>query len=186
MSTFQKFKYKRVYVIYYSGFALKNDKHFFEEFMNESEYNIAGFSYGAIKAIEYASTCKERIDKIYLFSPAFFQDKNSGFKKLQLRACTKNAQSYLKTFLTNCFLPYKPLHVETTEPLVENLDELLEYEYSKEMLQNLCDRGIEIEVYVGSEDKIIDALHVKEFFLPYATTYLLQGANHFLIKDSNE
>jgi len=173
-------------VTYFSGFALTNDKHFFEEFIKEGEYSVAGFSYGAIKAIEYALTCKDRIDKIYLFSPAFFQDKSIGFKKLQLRACTKNPQSYLKTFLTNCFLPSQPLHVDTIEPLVENLDELLEYVYTAEKLQLLVDRGIEIEVYIGGADHIVDALHVKEFFIPYATTYFIKEANHFLIKEEYE
>jgi hypothetical protein len=35
-------------------------------------------------------------------------------------------------------------------------------------------------VYLGSEDKIIDVAGAKEFFLPYATTYVINGANHFL------
>ncbi len=37
-------------MIFYSGFSLTNDVHFFDKFLEKSDYTVAGFSYGAIKA----------------------------------------------------------------------------------------------------------------------------------------
>ena len=49
-------------MVYYSGFSLKDDSSFFEKYLKQSDYSVAGFSYGAIKAFEYVLTCKERVD----------------------------------------------------------------------------------------------------------------------------
>jgi surfactin synthase thioesterase subunit len=167
-------------MVYYSGFSLKEDLSFFEKYLIKSDYNVAGFSYGAIKAFEFALSCKERIDTLQLFSPAFFQTKPESFKRVQLMAYKKDQTTYLNHFIEGCFAPHKlkkTLHVSTTE---SELSELLNYEWDEQKLKNLTQNGIKIEVYLGSEDKIIDAAGAKEFFLPYSTTYLINGANHFL------
>ncbi|MBU0632154.1 pimelyl-ACP methyl ester esterase BioV [bacterium] len=167
-------------MVYSSGFSLKDDLSFFKQYIKESEYTVAGFSYGAIKAFEYTLTCKERIDTLQLFSPAFFQTKPEKFKRLQLIAYNKDKEKYLANFIKSCFDPYgqkETLHVDTKE---SELQELLYYEWDISKLKEISERGVNIEVYLGSEDKIIDAQGAKEFFLPYATTYLINGANHFL------
>jgi hypothetical protein len=42
-------------------------------------------------------------------------------------------------------------------------------------------RGINIEVYLGGEDKIIDVTGAREFFLEVATVTYIKDANHFLL-----
>ncbi len=167
-------------MVYYSGFSLKDDSSFFEKYLKQSDYNVAGFSYGAIKAFEYILTCKERIDTLQLFSPAFFQTKPQTFKRAQMMAYKKDKEKYLSQFIQGCFEPNelkKTSHISTK---VSELEELLHYEWDSEKLKEIASCGVQIEVYLGSEDKIIDVAGAKEFFLPYATTYVINGANHFL------
>ena len=167
-------------MVYYSGFSLKDDLSFFKQYLKESDYTVAGFSYGAIKAFEYALSCKGRVDTLQLFSPAFFQTKPQKFKRMQLIAYNKDKDNYLSHFIKGCFDPHelqKTIHVSTKE---SELKELLAYEWDSSKLQELVQSGVNVEVYLGSEDKIIDVQGAKEFFLPFATTYLIKSANHFL------
>lgn len=167
-------------MVYYSGFSLKEDMSFFEKYLKNSDYNVAGFSHGAIKAFEYALSCKERVDTLQLFSPAFFQTKPESFKRAQMMAYKKDKTTYLSHFIKGCFDPHelkKTLHVSTKE---SELEELLHYEWDSEKLRTLAQSGVRVEVYLGSEDKIIDVAGAKEFFLPFATIHLIKGANHFL------
>ena len=167
-------------MVYFSGFSLKNESSFFDPYLKKSAFNVAGFSYGAIKACKYTLTCKSRIDTLQLYSPAFFQTKPDRFKRLQLIGYDKDKEQYLQNFMQSCFAPYAMReceHVETTE---SELSELLYYEYLPEMLEQIIERGIVIEVFLGQEDQIIDSVGAKEFFLPFATTYLIKDANHFL------
>ncbi len=165
---------------YFSGFSLRDESHFFKDFLKESDYTVAGFSYGAIKAVEYAAGTSERIDTLQLFSPAFFQAKPEKFKRLQMMGYKKNPDSYLSSFIGSCFAPYDVQKVYQVQTISQELEALLYYVWDLEMLQSLIDRGIRIEVYLGSEDHVIDANAAKELFLPYATTYLINHANHFL------
>ena len=167
-------------MVYYSGFSLKDDSSFFSKYLKQGGYNVAGFSYGAIKAFEYALSCKERVDTLQLFSPAFFQTKPESFKRVQKMAYKKDNEKYLSHFIKGCFEPHElknTLHVSTKE---SELEELLSYEWDSEKLKDIKACGVQIEVYLGSEDKIIDVAAAKEFFLPFATTYVINGANHFL------
>lgn len=173
-------------MIYFNGFCFEGEERLFEAFTCKSEFCVSGFSYGAIKAIEYALHVKTRIDKIQLFSPAFFQDKDEKFKKLQKISFRKNKEKYIENFLQNVISPSQInleefLHVGT---LVQ-LEELLEYEYKKEKLQILKDQGMTLEVFLGEKDKIIDALKVREFFLPFATVFFMKDAGHLLQISNN-
>ena len=40
----QKKRLKSILMKFYSGFSLKNDIHFFDKYLNTSEYCVAGFS----------------------------------------------------------------------------------------------------------------------------------------------
>jgi len=62
----------------------------------------------------------------------------------------------------------------------EELDELLNYEWSEEKLQKVIDMGTKIEVYLGSVDKIIDSQKAKEFFTKFATVYYIKEKGHLL------
>lgn len=166
---------------FYSGFSLSNDKQLFEPYLKDSDYTIAGFSFGAIKAFEEAQSTEIRVDTLQLFSPAFFQDKSEKFKRMQNMYFAKDKEAYLQNFLSSCFLPADiDANIVIEDGSAQDLEVLLSFVWMPEELKALQDRGIEIEVYLGSEDKIIDAQAAKEFFLPYATTYMINHAGHTL------
>ncbi len=166
---------------FYSGFSLSNDKQLFESYIKVSAFTVCGFSYGAIKAFEEVLNSTDRIDTLQLFSPAFFQNKSEKFKRMQLMYLNKDKKAYLNNFLSSCFFPAKiDESVLLEEGSEEELKELLFYEWHIDKLRALNDRGVEIEVYVGSEDKIIDSEETKAFFLPYATTFIINNAGHTL------
>lgn len=166
---------------YFSGFCFKDEETLFESYLIKSDFTVAGFSYGAIKAFEYALTCKERIDTLQLFSPAFFQNKEAKFKKLQTLFFAKDTDAYCQTFLKNSAFPsqvcMEPFFKQDT---FEDLEHLLYYTWSEEKLASLCERGTRIEVYLGSDDAIIDALTCKDFFTPFASVYYIKKVGHIL------
>ena len=167
--------------MFFSGFCLQNEEALFEPYLIKSDFAVAGFSYGAIKAFEYTLTCKTRIDTLQLFSPAFFEDKDAKFKKLQTLSFTKNSDAYTQNFMQNCAYPSAfNLAPFFQKESIEELSELLHYTWNEAHLQALKERGITIEVYVGECDTIINALHVKDFFVPYASVYYLKQVGHIL------
>ena len=171
---------------FFSGFSLKNEKHFFDPYINESDYTVCGFSYGAIKAFEYTQKALregKRVDRLQLLSPAFFESKDEKFKRLQLMAYRKNEEEYLRQFINACFLPYERRDIEHSVTVLEELEELLMYKWDLRALKELRERGIVIEVYLGGEDKIVDAAITKEFFKEVATVSYIKDGNHFLLTD---
>lgn len=93
----------------------------------------------------------------------------------------KDKHAYLKSFIESCFMPAQTdTSVELQEGSAEELDELLNYTWKADELKAVQARGIEIEVYLGSEDKIIESHKAKEFFLPYATVFMINNAGHTL------
>lgn len=168
---------------FFSGFSLKDEEHFFDAYIDKSDFSVCGFSYGAIKAFDY--TCKQleegkRVDTLQLFSPAFFQSKDEKFKRLQVMAYRKNEEVYLEQFLNACFLPYERQDVKRSVTVLEELEELLNYEWDLSALSALSEKGVTIEVYLGGKDQIVDAEAAKEFFLDVATVTYIKEANHFL------
>ena len=187
MSIFLKHWQKRPFVIFYSGFSLKNEGSFFERYLENSEYTVAGFSYGAIKAAIHASEATKRIDTLQLFSPAFFQTKKESFKRLQMGAFLKSKDEYIENFLVTCFAPYPVHDVKLNhKDNEENLRELLYFEWTNELMESIRSKGIRIEVYLGLEDRVIDVQSAREFFLPYATVTSIQTGNHFLQEKNND
>ncbi len=169
--------------MFYSGFSLKNEAYLFKDFLKESEYSIGGFSYGAIKALHHVEdallNCR-RVDSLQLFSPAFFQNKDEKFHRLQLMAYKKSSKKYMKQFILACFSPYAPKIVEHIETNESELKELLEFEWFAERLKYISSKGVVIEVYLGEKDKIIDVEAAREFFLKVTTVTYIKNANHFL------
>jgi len=168
---------------FFSGFSLKNEQHFFDRFLKKSDYTIAGFSYGAIDALQASLDTLgrgKRLDTLQLFSPAFFQTKEQKFKRLQMMAYKKDKDAYMQAFIKACFAPYDVQRIEQRTTCIEELEELLYYEWSAESLKKLQKHGVHIEVYLGFEDKIIDAAAAKAFFIAYATITSIKKANHFL------
>ncbi len=170
-------------MIYFSGFSLEGEAKLFSDWLIESDYAVAGFSYGAIRALEYALATPRRIDRLLLFSPAFFQSKKERFITLQLEAFRKDPESYRRNFLTRAVSPARTdLEPYLKEGTFEELEELLRYRWEAEKLRALQERGTVIEVFIGEKDRIIDAQGALEFFIPLATaTYRFRKAGHFLI-----
>ncbi len=170
---------------FFSGFCFQNEQEIFSDLFQEGDFVVAGFSYGAIKAFEYASTSRDRIDKLQLFSPAFFQDKSEKFKRLQTISFAKNPDKYIQNFLKR--VKY-PSNKDTTKyfqnGVSEELKKLLYYEWNEEKIQTLKDNGVEIEVYLGEKDKIINPNSALEFFESFADIYYIKDAGHLIIYPS--
>ncbi len=166
---------------YFSGFSLENEKELFEEYLIENDFTVAGFSYGAIKAFEYALTTKARVDLLQLFSPAFFQVRDEKFKRTQLMYYKKDKEAYSNTFLQNVSFPSKTdMKNYYKEATSEELNELLSYKWDEKDLETLLSKGTKIEVYLGQKDKIIDTTSAKEFFEKFATVYYIKEKGHIL------
>ena len=167
---------------YFSGFSLQNEAELFAFWLPKSQYSVVGFSYGAIKAVEYLLKTDRRVDRLLLLSPAYFNNKSEAFKKMQLLYYKKDPQKYRENFLQN-LASGSDISLEKyimPSPPAKDLEELLYYQWNGEKLKRLEQRGISIEVVLGEKDKIIDAEAAKEFFEKYAVTYFIKDANHLL------
>jgi hypothetical protein len=168
-------------MMFYSGFSFKNESMAFSTWLKDDTYTVAGFSYGAIKAFEHVCASGERVDTLQLFSPAFFQDKPSAFKRMQQLGYKKDPGNYIEQFTSLCFQPLAVQGgLERTQTSARELQELLEYEWDEDELQALVQRGVDIEVYLGGNDAVINSKAAREFFVPHATVYYINRANHFL------
>lgn len=163
---------------YFSGFCLKGESELFNSFTCRGDFCVIGFSYGAQKALEYVFTCKDRIDKIQLISPAFFMDKSEKYKKLQTIHFRKDSDLYCKNFLSN--VTKKDISNYFQKGSLEELKELLFYDWDREKLIKINKLGIDIEVYLGEKDKIIDSQQAKNFFQEFATIYYIKDKGHLL------
>jgi surfactin synthase thioesterase subunit len=171
---------------FFSGFSLKNEEHFFQTYIKNDDFTVCGFSYGAIKAYMYVKECVsqgKRIDTLQLFSPAFFQKKGGKFKRLQMLSYTKERRKYIQHFIDACFSPYEKQELTFQKTTKAELEELLNYEWSRDALKELCQKGVVIEVYLGGKDQIVDADAAKEFFLDVATVTYIKDGNHFLLTE---
>ena len=166
---------------YFNGFSLQNEKELFAPYLVDNDYCVAGFSFGAQQAFEYVYHAKERIDRLILLSPAFFQTQKPSFIRAQLRYFEAGKEDYVKQFLANVIYPSKLdlsdyLEVGTHE----ELEALLSYQWDSNKIQEVLDRGTTIEVFLGNKDKIIDSQVTFDFFVPITTTYLMKDMGHLL------
>ena len=169
-------------MIYFNGFALEGEDKFFSEMLVESDFCVAGFSYGAQKAFEYAYNSFERIDRLILLSPAFFQNHKKSFIRTQLRYFKADELSYKKEFLKNVAYPSSiDLYPYLTVGKYEELDALLSYTWDRDKIVKLIERGVKIEVFIGEEDKIVNAQKSYEFFSEFNTVYLSKNVGHLLM-----
>ncbi|MDX4060158.1 pimelyl-ACP methyl ester esterase BioV [Aliarcobacter skirrowii] len=171
----------KIYNNFFSGFCFFNEFSLFKEYLEDGDFVVSGFSYGSIKAFLYAKNSETRVDKLQLFSPAFFQTKDEKFKRMQLMFFKKDEDAYIKNFLENL----KDKSTKSIENFFkkgsfEELDELLNFKWSKEDLKELIKKGVKIEVFLGENDKIIDSFVAKEFFKEFATVYYFKDKGHLL------
>ena len=166
---------------YFNGFSLCHEEEFFKEQLIESEYAVAGFSYGAQKAFEYVYNTAERVDKLVLISPAFFQNHKKSFIKTQLRYFKADKEAYTKQFLLNVIYPSSiDLSNYLSEGSYEELASLLSYVWEKEKVLELLARGVSIEVFMGDKDKIVEVEKSYEFFSGLVPVYVFKGRGHIL------
>jgi pimeloyl-ACP methyl ester carboxylesterase len=166
---------------YFNGFSLYNEEEHFKEYLCESDLCVAGFSYGAQEAFEYVYQSKERIDRLILLSPAFFQTEKPSFTRTQLRYFEAGKEAYVRQFMKNVAHPSnidlsKYLHLGSKE----ELQALLTYIWDENKIKEVLDRGTVIEVFLGAEDKIIDSEETFDFFAPLTTTYFIKNVGHLL------
>ena len=168
---------------YFSGFCLENESELFKDYIIKNDFTLNAFSYGAIKAFSYALNTKDRIDLIQLFSPAFFQTNDKKFVRLQIMFFKKDEKSYCENFLSNITYPSSfSCDKYFKKGSLEELEELLTYKWNEKKLQELLNKGVEIEVYLGEKDKIIDSSEAMNFFTKYANVYFIKNVGHTLQK----
>jgi pimeloyl-ACP methyl ester carboxylesterase len=168
-------------MIYFSGFCLQNEQELFSDYLDSSDISVAGFSYGAIKAYEYALNSTKRVDKLILLSPAFFQTKKPSYIRTQLRYYQTDPQTYIKNFLANVVYPATSDISNYLYPQsIDDLRYLLEYRWDKDGLKTLTAKGTIIEVWLGQKDKIIDYQDILGFFQDISQVYLLKDGGHIL------
>ena len=158
---------------YFNGFCLCKEKKLFKEFIEEKEFIVAGFSYGAQKALCYTLNSKKRVDKLQLFSPAFF-DYNEKIINLNLKAFRKDKNFYIKNFLKKGGIDINNLKLASCDEV--DLYKLFTFDWEK--IKKI--KNIKIEVFLGEYDEIIALKKAYEFFRNYADIYLIKKANHFL------
>jgi esterase/lipase len=166
-------------VRFYSGFGFWNEKKLFEEYLEEGDFNVAGFSYGAQKALIDAVHTTKRVDKLQLFSPAFFP-KNPKFAKLQINAFKKDKNKYIQNFLENVVYPNNEnIDKYLDEVELYQLEEMFEFNWG--LIEYAKAKNINIEVYIGEKDKIIDVKNAVKFFKNYAKVYFIKDVGHILL-----
>ena len=166
--------------MYFSGFSLQNEKELFSNYLINNDFTVSGFSFGAQKAVEYVLNTKTRIDTLQLFSPSYFNDQDKKYKRMQVIYFKKDSEAYCDDFLENCGLNKKQKDKYFHMGTVEELEDLLNYDWSEKKLQSIVERKINIEVYLGVEDKIINSKQAKEFFRKFGEVYYIKGKGHIL------
>ncbi len=167
---------------FFSGFGFKNEQDLFEDYLPKSEYVVAGFSYGAIKALEYVLSTTTRVDRLILLSPSFFNDKPQSFKRAQIHYYNLDKNAYIKNFLDNVCYPGQ-IDINNkylSETNQEDLHNLLHFEWREEDIKNILDKNVKIEIFLGEMDKVINSKTANDFFSKLTTTYFIKKAGHLL------
>jgi len=170
-------------VRYFNGFSLSGEETLFDRYIiDDSDFTVVGFSYGAQEAFEYLYRNRtDRIERLILLSPAYFQDEKRSFIRTQLRYFDQDRDSYIEQFLKSVSYPScidisSYLNIGSRD----QLESLLRYRWESSRVKELLDRGVDIEVYIGGRDKIVDSSKAFEFFSSLTTTYLIKDSGHIL------
>lgn len=166
--------------LYFSGFSLKNEQELFNQYIEKSDFVVSGFSYGAINALDYVLETDKRVDKLQLFSPAYFNDKDKKYKRMQLMYFKKDASIYCDNFLKNSGFPQGQSSRYFNMGTYEELELLLNYEWMSEKLEKVLAKNITVEVFLGGDDKIIDSAEALEFFRKFSEVYYIKNKGHIL------
>ena len=133
--------------LFFSGFSLHGENEIFDKYIINNDVTACGFSFGAIMLIENIingiyecdnkTNCKsvKRIDKIQLFSPAYFNNKDEKFKRMQLMFFKKDAKLYGDNFVKNCGFSDEEKEKYFSLGTYKELETLLYYEWSYEKME---------------------------------------------------
>jgi len=168
---------------YFNGFCLFGEEALFKSYLYESEYSVAGFSYGAQQAFDYVYESTTRIDRLILLSPAFFQTQKASFLRTQLRYFDIGKEAYIKQFLANVSYPSKKNILDTYLCVGKKseLQDLLRYQWDKKKIEEVIARGTIIEIFLGKEDKIVNTDEVLAFFSKTkCISYTVKNSGHLL------
>ncbi|GHV09284.1 hypothetical protein AGMMS50229_19150 [Campylobacterota bacterium] len=162
---------------FFSGFGFANESELFCDRLPSGAFSAAGFSLGAIKAFEFALSAQTRVDHLTLLSPAFFQDKDEKFKRLQLIGFAKNDEEYMRNFYELC--GQCDTRFYDPNPQRSDLELLLNYRWEIEKFNAL--KGVKITALIGGDDRIVNAEAAREFFLKCNCEVLfIKNADHLL------
>ncbi|BDQ29544.1 pimelyl-ACP methyl ester esterase BioV [Helicobacter ailurogastricus] len=176
-------------MVYFSGFGFCEESGLFSWILeNSGVYDMAGFSYGALKALDHAYKqvqAGRRVQKLILISPCMLAFKSTAFKRLQILSYKKDPKAYMQAFLKNigwdALLQQDPslkkcVHLGS----LEALEELLFSPLASEKLAFLQSKGVVIEVFLGLKDPLLEPQTALEFFKPYACVWQFKQVGHFL------
>ncbi|MDR1451233.1 MAG: pimelyl-ACP methyl ester esterase BioV [Helicobacteraceae bacterium] len=144
---------------FFSGFGFTNEAELFADYLPaDTSYCVVGFSLGAIRAYEYALRSDRRVDRLILLSPAFFQDKEAKFIRLQLAAYVRDRESYMRNFYAACgVFDEKYIDRDTQKT---DLELSLTYRWRVGGFERLN----AVDIYFGAKDRIVDAKNARDFF----------------------
>jgi len=165
--------------VFYSGFCLHGEERLFDLYLPAFGDFVAGFSYGAIGAIKYALD-NESVKNIILLSPAYYAHKEQEFKETQLAAFEADPNLYKLKLLKKSGLKEEESELYGKDGTIEELRELLFFDWNSANLASLIDRGIKVEVFIGSGDRVVEPHASSEFFGQFAKVYTLENKNHIL------
>jgi hypothetical protein len=167
---------------FFSGFCLHGEKELFENFLEETPFTWAGFSFGAQQLWEKLRHWSGgRIQKIILLSPAYFGSKPEKWVQLNLAGFQRNREKYIRNFLQKGGLPdWKYLDPTCT---YSQLEKGLNFQW--EPIPPIL-KKVECHIYLGEADKIVDLEGAYSFFKKVGIVHLLKHHTHFLTNSSRE
>lgn len=165
--------------MFYSGFCLCGEEEIFHEYLPAFGSYVCGFSYGAIGALKYALK-EQSVKNLILLSPAYYAHQEDAFKEAQLAAFESDKELYRLKLLKKSGFDERECELYAKEGAYEELLELLYFDWNTARLEMLADRGVKIEVFIGSADGIVEPEASAEFFGHFAKVYTLENKNHIL------
>lgn len=165
--------------MFYSGFCLCGEEEIFHEYLPAFGSHVSGFSYGAIEALKYALK-EQSVKNLILLSPAYYAHKEDAFKEAQLTAFANDKELYRLKLLKKSGFEERERELYAKEGAYEELSELLYFDWSAAGLETIADRGVNIEVFIGSADRVVEPEASAEFFGRFAKVYTLDNKNHIL------
>ena len=166
--------------MFFSGFSLCGEELLFKDYYEDDGENACGFSYGAQKAFLYTKS-NPHIKRLTLLSPAFYMQKTEEFKEIQIAAFVQNPDLYRLKLLKKSGLNPEETAKYGADATAPELRELLYFEWEAEDIKAMLERRVQIEVYIGGKDGVVEPKPSFGFFEHCgAKTVWLEDKNHIL------